>query len=258
MLKGYQNSDWGRRTNGIQTDRKLVHLAVNRGSRFRKLMSDYRPTIEGYLTWFLIRYRLLSNEYQLPEAVAGIWDVLLKVMQEKLTERWNRDDVRFRDLLLEGIHEAHLHWHRISDGGPTTEELIPKYIESWRGWREGLLERARERLRAFQDSRESMRNRYYTVFILWESHREESRKCIARRLHEMTGGAIDFDEYTLNQTLGRALDVFGPLLLEEARRFARRPGACKVEDCVELLEDLDLMNDYIMKSKKCRELLDLD
>jgi len=191
-MAGYdRNSEWERRTLGRLTDRGLVGKALGNETAFRTLMKRYRGIVTGYLEWFLLRHKLVPDDKAGAEAAVQIWGELITAMPAKLAEKWNLGGTSFRDLLLEGTHEAYFAWHKRNQYKPPIMGLVTPGQEDnqefYRKAREDLLGKAREKLKSYQREQEGKKNLYHIVFCLWDDHRDERYDSLNARLAAMTG-----------------------------------------------------------------------
>jgi hypothetical protein len=261
-MAGYdRNSEWERRTLGRLTDRGLVGKALGNETAFRTLMKRYRGIVTGYLEWFLLRHKLVPDDKAGAEAAVQIWGELITAMPAKLAEKWNLGGTSFRDLLLEGTHEAYFAWHKRNQYKPPIMGLVTPGQEDnqefYRKAREDLLGKAREKLKSYQREQEGKKNLYHIVFCLWDDHRDERYDSLNARLAAMTGRP-PLDSRNFRKTLNRAQDKFGSYLFDEVAAWVAQHRLPSQEEYRRAFEELDLMDDYVMKSIACRELLGID
>ena len=267
-----KNSEWDRRTRELLTNRGLVGKALSDERAFQKLMGTYRTVVTGYLEWFLLRHKLvsteavaetaepISDELKLKkvavEAAVQIWDELTLVMPGKLTDKWSLGGTRFRDLLLEGMHEAHYRWSK-----PPISSVISPQPEDKRVFndqmRRDLMGKALERLKAYQRKYRSRGTLYYTIFRLSEDYSEESFDALDARLAALPDGRrLGSDGF--RQAHKRARDKFGEYLFEEVADSVAECGEPSPEKYLHAFAELDLLDEYALKSRTCRWLLGLE
>lgn len=261
-MPGYdRNSEWERRTLGRLTDRGLVGEALGNEEAFRKLMKRYQGIVTGYLKWFLLRHKLVPDEKAGAEAAAQIWGELTTAMPAKLAKKWSFGSTRFRDLLLEGTHEAYYGWHKRNQYKPPVMGLVTPgqedNAEFYRKAREDLLGKARAKLKSYQREQEGRKNLYHVVFCLWDNHRDERYDSLNARLAALSGGH-PLDPRNFRKTLNRAQDKFGYYLFDEVAAWVAQREMPSQETYRQAFEELDLMDDYAMKSKACRALLGIE
>lgn len=263
-MAGYdRNSEWERRTLGRLTDRGLVGDALGNETAFRKLMKRYQGIVTGYLKWFLLRHKLVPDEKAGAEAAAQIWCELITAMPAKLAEKWSLGGTSFRDLLLEGTHEAYYGWHKRNQYKPPVMGLVtPGQVDNeefYRKAREDLLSKAREKLKSYQreqEGKKKKKNLYHVVFCLWDDHREHHDSLNARLA--ALSGSDPLDPNNFRKTLNRARDKFGYYLFDEVAAWVAQREVPSQEKYRRAFEELDLMDDYAMKSKSCRALLGIE
>ncbi len=256
-MPGYnRNSEWERRMQKLRTDQGLVGEALGNPNTFKKMMHRYYGPVAGYLTFFLLRHKLASNEKAAGEAAELIWEELKRMLPERLAEEWGQGGKTFRDLLREGVHITCHSWSK-----PATRALIspgPDDDVEWKHqMRRALLGKALEKLKAYQREHEGKGNLYYVIFRLWDGHREDSLEALNARLASLPGGRR-LDPPAFRKALGRARDQFGKYLFEEVAAWIVERDASGPESYRQAFEEMDLMDDYALKSKSCRWLLGLE
>jgi hypothetical protein len=250
-----RNSEWERRMQELLTNRGLVASALRNRAAFERLIAKYRDPAVGYLSWLLARHKIVGDD-AVAETARLIWAELGRELPAKLAESWHDGAASFRDLLLEGVHEAYYRWSR-----PVTRALIVPQADDDRAWtgclRRDLPEKARQRLRSYQRQHQARGNLYYAIFRLWEKHPDESLEALRGRLESLPGGR-QLDPAAFRQALGRARDKFGGYLFDEVAACIATGDAPTPEQMVKAFQEFDLMRDYVLPSKHCRWLLGLD
>jgi hypothetical protein len=250
-------SEWMRRNRALITDQALVMAAIDDPDRCRELMSRYRKSSWGYIDWFLLIHKIVVDADGRKAATRGIWEGVLATMPERLATRWSQGNVGFRVLLCEAIHESYFGWQKMGAYKPSIDGLaspIPgDEAELLRWQRFEILEKARERLRL---DGEKTRTKRYQSFLAWEADKNASHHTLNVAMARMAG-CRPLDPQDFRQTLSRARDRFGRYLAEEVGRLFAEKDGLDVDKFRDAFEKLDLMEDYALKSKHCRELLDL-
>jgi hypothetical protein len=123
--------------------------------------------------------------------------------------------------------------------------------------RQALLDQARQRLKSYQRENEARGTLYHAIFRLREDHPDESLDALNDRLASLPGGRR-LDPRAFRQALGRARDLFGKFLFEAVAASIAERDVPTREKYLEAFEQLDLMDDYALKSKTCRWLLGVE
>lgn len=256
-MPGYdRNSEWETRLAGFRTDCGLVEIALQDPTKAQELLARYRKPVMGYLNWFLIYHKLVADEDAAAGAARVIWNELRRAFPERLANGWGEGKKGFRELLREGVYLAYHSWMK-----PATRKLISPGAaddQTWRDMiRQALLDRALEKLKAYQRANERKGNRYYVIFRLWDKNRLDTNHVLNARLAAHPNGRR-LDAENFKQSLGRARNKFGEYLFEEVATWLAQHEPSKLEQYLSTFEELDLMDDYAMKSKTCRWLLGLE
>lgn len=206
----------------IETDWSLVFEPAHVVMRYAKAVQNYLKV-------------LLRNEHDAEEAAQ---EFFLWVSQNGLP-RVSRDRGRFRDYLKKVIRNKALNLlrdqRRPSSGGdllnipaPQDDASIPD--REWLvHWRQCLLERAWDGLKAHEES--SPTCRYFTILRLCANHPGEDSRQLAARV-----GSLSAE--TFRKQLSRARRLFAQLLVHEVSQTLDKPEAADVE---EELTDLGLL-----------------
>src|ERR1700722_12581657 len=97
-MPGYdRNSEWERRMQALRTNQGLLSQALSNPTTLKKMMTNYYEPVMGYLTYFLLRYKLVPDESAAIEAAEWIWKELKLTLPEKLAQEWSRGKKSFRD-----------------------------------------------------------------------------------------------------------------------------------------------------------------
>ena len=254
-LKG--NTQWLVRNRPLITDQGLVRDALVDPVRLGNLLGRYRRSSCSYLDWLLLHHRLVIDADDRKEAIRRIWDGVVAMMPDRLAARWSKGNIGLRELLCEAIHESCYAWQKIATYRPGIAGLASPVpgddTELLRRQRADVLDKARERLR--RDDQQTTTRRYL-AFITWESDKDAPHQTLNVRMARQAG-CSPLNPEDFRQTLSRACDRFGKYLAEEVEALFSETDRLNVEKFRDAFERLDLIEEYALKSKHCRFLLDL-
>lgn len=257
MAKSKGITQWLVRTRLLITDQGLVRDALADPVRFSVLMGRHRRSSCSYLDWLLIHHRLVIDAEERKEAIRRIWEGVVASMPDRLATRWSKGNTSLRELLCEAIHESCYEWQKIITYTPGTcglaSPVAANDAELLRRQRADVLEKARERLRLDD---QKTKTRRYLAFITWEADKEASHQALNTAMARQAG-CRPLDPQDFRQTLVRACDRFGRYLAEEVEALFIESDRLNVEKFRNAFERLDLIEDYALKSKHCRLLLEL-
>jgi hypothetical protein len=256
-MPGYdRNSEWERRMHELRTNQGLVGKSIHSPHVFAVMLKRYYKPVAGYLTYFLLRHKLAPDEKAAGDAAELIWEELKRSLPERLAGEWAQGKKSFRDLLREGVHLACHSWSK-----PATHALLLSGADDDNAWkdqiRRDLLDKALERLKAFQREHEGKGNLYYVIVRLWEENREDSLEGLNARLAALPGGRR-LDPRAFRKAFGRARGKFLTYLYEEVAAWIVERDLVGPEELLRAFEELDLLDDYALKSKYCRWQLGLE
>ena len=249
-------SEWVARTCGLKTVRGWVDDALDEPARFADYLGRYRASSEGYLDWLLLRHKIVLDSGDRQRAVRQIWTRVIAAMPGRLKAEWRDGRKGFRDLLCEAIHACCHDWQRGEYTPPSHGLASPVPGDDAQlllRQREEVLEKARGRLLRHK---EGTVNGYYEAFRAWEADKDAPRQTLNHRMARATGRR-PLDPQDFRKTLSRAWDLFGRYLAEEVSGLFDRPDKLDVEALRVAFERLDLMEEYAVKFRHCRALLDL-
>jgi hypothetical protein len=221
-----------------------------------KMMLMYRSAVAGYLRYLLLREKDARSDAEATEKAEAIWGKLMGMLPTKLTAQWSVEGRRFRDVLLEGCHEAY-HAYFVPDGARL---LAPPPAPSELHHRMGL-EFVCRAWKALQEHerRAGAATRLYTILKLKEDHPDDSDKSLNARFAALPE-AQGLDEATFRKRLSRARNLFYRFLIEAVAGYvAEKDVVPTPAEYRNAFEELGLLKDYerALKSVYCRQLLGL-
>jgi hypothetical protein len=247
-----KNSEWEERTHELLTDRGRLCESLGDLEAFAGFMNRYRPAVEAYLHAFLLRNKLVVDEKSASDAVRLLWSWLTDHLPPKVAAQWKSGESSFRDLLCEGMHDAYHSWAK-----PATRTLMMTSHDNAdlnRRIRDLLLQQARDKLKAYARENESRGTLYFKLFTMREAHLGEDLESLRIRFAKLPG-ARELSAVNFRKTLSRARDLFAKFLFDDAEAALVAGNLTSRDDFLKVLEELDLWEKYLSKSKYCRWML---
>lgn len=256
MPYDHENSEWRRRVQRLSTGQRRPAKATRDREKFLEMMLRYRPAVTGYLKHLLLREKDARSDAEATEKAEAIWGKLMGMLPTRLTEQWSVEGRRFRDVLLEGCHEAY-HAHFVPD---SARLLAPPPAPSELHHRMGL-EFVR---RAWKNLEEHERKaggdtRLHTILKLEHDHPGETDKKLNARFAALPDGQR-LDQATFRKRLSRARIMFYRSLIEAVAGYVAEKDVIPTPaEYRTAFEELGLLKDYerALKSVQCRQLLGL-
>lgn len=239
---GFGSAEWRSRITEILTNRSLVYRAKDSELARATLVARYQKAVKAYLKELLLREKDARDSV----AAARMADAIHAKVVTRMLSELNKGlklsgDRRFREALLEWVHQAH--WEHTRN--PAVEDAAVWNTKL----AEDILRKAWKKLEQFQHRRKD--SILYTLLRLHEEFPKEKKEAFEERVAAL-GYRLKRDN--VRQQLYRASDRFGRLLVEEV---AHLTGDGSPDTLRQELEKLSLV-EYARKSKRWRTYLKLD